>query len=134
MKPRYDRSKARAERAIRAQKRAHRELDAQKYPTLATFAKPLDPPVRDIIGRDAERDQILASLCRPELSNVLLLAPPGSGKALADETLVAVDDLRGYARMADLVVGDRVFDASGRPVAVSGVFPQGDKAAFAVST
>lgn len=134
MKPRYDQSKARAERAIRAQKRAHRELDAQKYPTLATFAKPLDPPVRDIIGRDAERDQILASLCRPELSNVLLLAPPGSGKALDDETLVAVDDLRGYARMADLVVGDRVFDASGRPVAVSGVFPQGDKAAFAVST
>lgn len=131
---RYDQAGARAERARRAENRQERSLDPQRYPTLAEFAKPMDAPVRTIVGREKERDQILASLCRPELSNVLLLAPPGSGKALADDTLVAVDDTRGYVPISELVFGDRVFGGDGASTEVIGVFPQGVKDAWQVST
>jgi len=116
----------------RRKSREERQIDAEKYPNLAQFAKPLDYPVREIVGRDDERTQILSNLCRPELSNVMLLAPPGSGKALASDTLIPVADKRIYIPISEIEVGDGVYNAEGKKVVVSGVFPQGKKSAWKV--
>ena len=116
----------------RRKSREERQIDAEKYPNLAQFAKPLDYPVREIVGRDDERTQILSNLCRPELSNVMLLAPPGSGKALANDTLIPVADKRIYVPISEIEVGDGVYNAEGKKVVVSGVFPQGKKSAWKV--
>ena len=116
----------------RRKSREERQIDAEKYPNLAQFAKPLDYPVREIVGRDDERTQILSNLCRPELSNVMLLAPPGSGKALASDTLIPVADKRIYVPISEIEVGDGVYNAEGKKVIVSGVFPQGKKSAWEV--
>lgn len=94
------------------------------YPNLGKFSDPLKAPVREIVGREMERDQVLASLFRPELSNVILLAPAGSGKALVNGTMIPVNDLRGYVPIEELAIGDEVFGEDGRPVPVSGIFPQ----------
>lgn len=116
----------------RRKSREERQIDAEKYPNLAQFAKPLDYPVREIVGRDDERTQILSNLCRPELSNVMLLAPPGSGKALASDTLIPVADKRIYIPISEIEVGDGAYNAEGKKVVVSGVFPQGKKPAWKV--
>lgn len=116
----------------RRKSREERQIDAEKYPNLAQFAKPLDYPVREIVGRDDERTQILSNLCRPELSNVMLLAPPGSGKALASDTLIPVADKRIYVPISELEVGDGVYNTEGKKIVVSGVFPQGKKSAWEV--
>lgn len=116
----------------RRKSREERQIDAEKYPNLAQFAKPLDYPVREIVGRDDERTQILSNLCRPELSNVMLLAPPGSGKALASDTLIPVADKRIYVPISELEVGDGAYNAEGKKVVVGGVFPQGKKSAWKV--
>lgn len=103
------------------------------YPNLGKFADPLKAPVREIVGREMERDQVLASLFRPELSNVILLAPAGSGKALVNGTLIPVNDLRGYVPIEELTTDDEVFGEDGHPIPVSGVFPQGSLRVFTVT-
>ena len=44
------------------------------YPALRKYAKPLKKAERPIIGREVEMDRVMASLMRPELCNVMLLA------------------------------------------------------------
>lgn len=104
-----------------------------RYPTLSQFSEPLRAAEREIVGRDHEISQLMAAMSRPELCNALLLAPPGSGKALANGTLIPVNDPRGYVEIEKLVVGDETFDENGIPSAVTGVFPQGAKRSFLVS-
>lgn len=71
-------------------------IDAEQYPYLAKFANPIKRPVRPILGRDRERADILSSLARPELSNVLLLAPAGSGKTALVQSTMMEDTDRTY--------------------------------------
>lgn len=105
-----------------------------KYPMLRDFAAKLAPPARDIVGRESEKISLMSSLARPEMCNVILLAPPGTGKAHPNDELIPVADERGYVRVGLLKVGDRVFDEHGEPVAVTGVFPQGMKRDYVVVT
>lgn len=105
-------------------------FDPSVYPTLNQFVAPLAAPVREILGRETDKNTVRASLERPELSNVILLAPPGSGKALVNGTPIAVNSAAGYKAIEDLVEGDEVFDEHGAVQKVEGVFPQGEKAAF----
>ena len=104
------------------------------YPLLRDFAAKLAPPARDIVGRENEKISLMSSLARPEMCNVILLAPPGTGKAHPNDELIPVADERGYVRVGLLKVGDRVFDEYGEPVTVTGVFPQGIKREYAVVT
>lgn len=60
----------------------------------------------------------------------LFLLDMGAGKALSNEEKVLTPT--GYRRMGDLVVGDFVIGADGRPTKVTGVFPQGKKEVFSV--
>lgn len=105
-----------------------------KYPMLRNFAAKLAPPARDIVGRESEKISLMSSLARPEMCNVILLAPPGTGKAHPNDELIPVADERGYVRVGLLKVGDRVFDEHGEPVTVTGVFPQGIKREYVVVT
>ena len=104
------------------------------YPLLRDFAAKLAPPARDIVGRENEKISLMSSLARPEMCNVILLAPPGTGKAHPNDELIPVADERGYVRVGLLKVGDRVFDEHGEPVTVTGVFPQGMKREYVVVT
>ena len=105
-----------------------------KYSMLRDFAAKLAPPARDIVGRENEKISLMSSLARPEMCNVILLAPPGTGKAHPNDELIPVADERGYVRVGLLKVGDRVFDEHGEPVTVTGVFPQGIKREYVVVT
>lgn len=105
-----------------------------KYPMLRDFAAKLASPAREIVGRENEKISLMSSLARPEMCNVILLAPPGTGKAHPNDELIPVADERGYVRVGLLKVGDRVFDEHGEPVTVTGVFPQGMKREYVVVT
>lgn len=103
---------------------------AGKYPFLNNYTSPVKKSERPIVGRQEEMNRILATFMNPELCNVILLAEAGSGKALANDTLIPVADKRGYVRICDLKVGDIVFDEKGNPTKVMGVYPQGKKLGY----
>lgn len=109
------------------------DINWENYPNLHKYSAPLKPMTRRLIGRDSLIRSIMAAFSRAELCNVILLAPAGSGKALDDNEMIAVNDERGYVRMGDLQVGDEVFDEQGNPTKILGVYPQGDKQAYRVT-
>lgn len=109
------------------------DYNFEGYTYLKDYAKPLKAPERKMEGREAELNALQAVLMRPELSNVILLADAGSGKALADDTLIPVNDDRGFVPICDIVPGDEVFDENGVPTSVLGVYPQGDLRAYKVT-
>lgn len=106
---------------------------SDEYPSLNTYTAPVKPAEREIVGRELEMDRVMAAMMRPELCNVMLLAEAGSGKALANDTVIPVDDDRGYVCIGDLRPGDLVFDERGVSTEVLKVFPQGEKRAFYVA-
>lgn len=55
-------------------------MDAGRYPTLSAYTSPLRAMQRELVGRDDEIAAIMAAFSRPELCNVILLAPAGAGK------------------------------------------------------
>lgn len=91
--------------------------NAEKYPHLLKYADPVQQPAREIIGREKELRQMMASLNRPELSNILLIAPPGSGKLLPLNTPIPTPD--GWTTMGELAPGDMVLGQDGKPTKVS---------------
>lgn len=104
-----------------------------QFPMLHNYGTPVKRMTRKLIGRERQLRQLKAGLLRPELCNVLLLGDAGAGKALANDTLIPVADERGYIPIADIKIGDKVYNDSGEPVKVSGVFPQGMKQAYRVT-
>lgn len=100
---------------------------------LSLYTKPIKPMDRPLVGREKELLKLKAGLCRPEYSNVILLADAGTGKALANDEWIPVNDERGYVQNGDLKVGDEVFDEEGHPTKIIGVFPQGKQHAYRVT-
>lgn len=70
--------------------------DKDNWPGLAAYVSEVKKPSRVIIGRDKELMEVMASLNRPELSNVMLLAPPGSGKTALVQAASVEDPSRVY--------------------------------------
>lgn len=70
--------------------------NAHDYPDLNTYVAEVKPPSRDVIGRESELAELMASMNRPELSNVLLIAPPGSGKTALVQAAKMHDTDRTY--------------------------------------
>ncbi|MFF3697307.1 AAA family ATPase [Streptomyces sp. NPDC002221] len=68
----------------------------ERYPLLSKLSEPLKKAERDIIGREHETMQLLASMSRPELCNALLLAEAGSGKTALVQATMLVDADRLY--------------------------------------
>ena len=106
---------------------------AEKYPMMDAYTMPLGAPSRAIVGREEEMKAVLASMQRPELCNVMLLAEAGTGKGHPLDAWIPVADERGYIQFKDICVGDQVFDENGFPVSVTGVYPQGQKEVFRVT-
>lgn len=75
------------------------DFDEDTYPALADFTAPLPIPTRTLVGRSEERVEVLASLARPELSNVLLLGPAGVGKTSLVQSVMTVDPKRAYVEV-----------------------------------
>lgn len=73
--------------------------NAEKYPHLSKYADPVQQPAREIVGREKELQQMMASLNRPELSNILLIAPPGSGKTMLVQAAKMYDIDRTYIEL-----------------------------------
>lgn len=71
-------------------------MSQEAYPYLTRLADPVVAPERKIIGRDHEMRQVLAAMYRPELSNVLLLAEPGTGKTAIVQGVSQIDTDRVY--------------------------------------
>lgn len=95
-------------------------LDERTYPILHSYATRLTKPVRPILGREEARDQILASMMRPEMSNVILLAPPGTGKTVLVQSVAEADPERIYLEI-DL---SRMVAALDNPVHMGGMVKQ----------
>ncbi|WP_433855088.1 AAA family ATPase [Streptomyces kronopolitis] len=92
------------------------QLD-ERYPLLSKLSEPLKKAERDIVGREHETMQLLASMSRPELCNALLLAEAGSGKLLPLGTPIPTPS--GWTTMSDLQPGDFVLGRDGKPTRVS---------------
>ena len=105
-------------------------VDLKNWEFLGAYTHPIQKPTREILGRDKEMQSINASLNRPELCNVMLIAEAGAGKALANNTLIPVPTDEVYKPIGLLKVGDMVYDDKGYPTNVIGVFPQGRRKAY----
>ena len=103
-----------------------------KYPFLNVYTNLVKRPERQIVGREKEMERLMAAMMRPELCNVILLAEAGTGKALANDTLIPVADERGYVPIGEISVGDVIYDEYGCKTNVLGVYPQGKKRAYRV--
>ena len=73
-----------------------RQIDANLYPYIAAYTHFIKASERSIIGREKEARLVLSAFCRPELSNVLLLADPGAGKTALVQLLSVKDQKRLY--------------------------------------
>lgn len=71
-------------------------IDSEQFPNLATFSAPVVVAERKIVGRDQEIVSLLAAMHRPELCNVLLLGPAGSGKTALVQAASLADTKRSY--------------------------------------
>ncbi len=110
---------------------------ADKYALMNAYTSPVKRAEREIIGREKEMTRLMAAMCRPELCNAILLAEAGSGKALANDTLIPVQiaqgGVPGFRSIKDIRSGDVIYDEQGRPANVLRVFPQGRKPAYKIS-
>ena len=69
---------------------------AETYPFMSQYTSFLKPMTRKLIGREKEMQQLMAAMQRPELCNVILLAPAGSGKTALVQGTMAKDKSRAY--------------------------------------
>lgn len=66
------------------------------YPGLREWTRPLKKMERQLVGRENEIRSLMASFHRPELSNVILLAPAGAGKTSIVQGAMMRDERRIY--------------------------------------
>lgn len=84
-----------------------------KYEYFDKYTQPIPLPVRKIIGREKEVNSILAALKRPEVSNVMLLGPAGSGKTSIVSELSRIDKRKYFeVNLSAMAVGDGATDGS----------------------
>lgn len=74
----------------------HEKIDKNEYPYIYNYTTFIHRPTREILGRDKEVKLILATFCRPEISNILLLAEAGVGKTSVVKLARQIDESRVY--------------------------------------
>lgn len=111
---------------------AENSESAEQYPYMHLYTSYMKKMTRPLVGREHEKQLVMAAMMKPELCNVLLLAEAGTGKACPVDTPIPVADSRGYIRLGDVRAGDYVFDENGCPTKVLGVYPQGLKRRYDV--
>lgn len=98
-----------------------------EYELLSKLAQPLKAAEREIVGRDHEKLQVLASLSRPELSNVILLAPPGSGKTALVQGVAVTDTKRLYLEVDPARMIAEAGDGDQMAAVLKGFFDQAER-------
>ena len=92
------------------------------------------PPNQQLPELNIEIDKVLPDWALPLIEenyrNKVLYGGRGGGKDLVKDTPIPTPD--GWKEIGDLEVGDQVFDSSGKPCKVTGVFPQGIKRMYRV--
>ena len=71
-------------------------IDDKKYSFFANYTFPVKDATRTIEGREQEMSSIMSAMCRPELCNVALLGPAGSGKSSILQKCKMDDENRYY--------------------------------------
>ena len=75
---------------------ANSDLEIPELPSLSRWSSKIVMPQRDIVGRINEKHQVLATLARPELCNVALVAEAGTGKSALVQGVARDDTRRDY--------------------------------------
>ena len=97
------------------------------------FKDKVDPylrPLYDALEDMIERDKLASYLER----NIVEIVPLAYMRGRAQPLGAGVLTPTGYVRMGDLEVGDSVVGSDGRPTRVEGVFPQGEREVYRVTT
>ncbi len=113
---------------LRFRSLAHIEQQGIIQRLMQEQAEPIDFPLA-IPAREYQR---LAATLTLETGRLLLADDVGTGKAQPNESLVLTPN--GWRRIDELVVGDKVIDPDGGVGIVEGVFPQGVKDIYRVTT
>lgn len=120
-------------------KQARLEYINREFRSFTWMKKLTEEDLRDALRRERPRPHFKTDPWLHQLvcfyigmvePRFLFLLDMGAGKALSNDEKVMTPT--GYRRMGDLVVGDFVIGADGRPTKVTGVFPQGKKEVFSV--
>lgn len=89
-----------------------------------------DKAIQEIVSHLEMAAQGFSELDRPKIS-FLSTGSTGTGKSLVDSELIPVPG--GYKRNGDLKVGDYVYNRAGKPIQVTGVYPQGLRTVYRVT-
>lgn len=88
--------------------------------------------IEPVVGRSSELEQIALAMGRKTKNSVVLVGEPGTGKAQPLYSNVLTPT--GWVKMQDIKIGDNVITQSGEVSTVTGVFPQGKKDVYEVTT
>lgn len=102
-------------------------LMRESYPLLSKLSTPLKRAEREIVGRDHEKMQLLASMSRPELCNALLLAPPGAGKTALVQGVMQADPERLYLEVDPARMISEAGDADRMASMLKGFFDEAER-------
>ena len=91
-------------------------ITEKDYPYLHKYTHPVKRATRQILGREKQMREIMASFARPELSNVILLAEAGGGKTALVQGLMVKDDKRIYL---EVQLSRMVADAKDHPDSIA---------------
>ncbi|MEU7315499.1 AAA family ATPase [Streptomyces sp. NPDC007083] len=98
----------------------------EDYRLLSKLSDPLKPAEREIVGREHEKMQLLASLSRPELSNVILLAPAGAGKTAVVQGVSVSDAERLYLEVDPAKMISEAGDGNRMAAMLKGFFDEAE--------
>lgn len=99
----------------------------ERYPLLSKLSDPLKKSEREIVGREHEKLQLMASMSRPELCNALLLAEPGTGKTTLVQATMAIDAERLYLEVDPARMIAEAGDADRMASMLKGFFDEAER-------
>ena len=91
-----------------------------------------DEAIRVIVSQLEMAAHGFSELDRPKLS-FISTGPTGSGKALLDSEWIPAPVPEGFIRNGDLKAGDYVYNQQGKPIRVTGAYPQGLRTVYRVT-
>lgn len=91
-----------------------------------------DEAIRVIVSQLEMAAHGFSELDRPKLS-FISTGPTGSGKALLDSEWIPAPVPEGFIRNGDLKAGDYVYSRQGKPIRVTGAYPQGLRTVYRVT-
>lgn len=96
----------------------------RQMPLLTKYTGMIQTPNRAILGRESEMQKVMASLQRPELCNVMLIAEAGSGKTALVQGCMMMDEERMYleVNLADMIAD--VQDSNQMAALLRGLFDE----------